>query len=280
MYTGSIVLGKDRVLVQFNMDLRWLYLLLTDKNQWSTLWSKTIQFLQTNIFHKFSKRKILKNEMLYIVSDIRFKNPNSASPIKCFYGNIDELIDYSKKHKKLILLYMEDGSAEFPSTFSTSFRSALSHTHVSHLINQHFLFYAVTTRAHYYFKKLYQIYSKLYKFPILLVISPNKEPDDDEEDLFFNSNDDNDNKSKLKPNTKIKIKTRTLLEICDYMENNLFAAILLPPPELNGDNILHFLHRYVCLSVWLFIYALYNYYNFVVIIFDIHFDIYYKFYSY
>ena len=111
---------------------------------------------------------------------------------------------------------------------------------MSQLINRKFIFYGVTTKAHYYFKKIYQIYSKLSRFPILLVLTPSSDAESLETDLKstkptfasksrssrYKTDIESDNHGEYRQKQQKQINKHklplSLLEICDHIGKMLY----------------------------------------------------------
>ena len=166
----GMVLGKDRVLLQFNLDLKWLYLLIINKQKWLQLRDNILSFF-TNIYETIDQKKRYNKDILNILSDIRFRNDKCLLKVYNIPSLI-ECVNYAYNKPKLILLYIEDNYSSMPSQYASLFRRCLSHTKLSEYINDNYILTVATVYSHSIYKKLYQQYSKLAKFPILLVIEP------------------------------------------------------------------------------------------------------------
>ena len=166
----GMVLGKDRVLLQFNLDLKWLYLLIINKQKWLQLRDNILSFFN-NIYESIDQKKRYNKDILSILSDIRFRNDKCLLKVYNMPSLI-ECINYAYNKPKLVLLYIEDNYSNMPSQYASLFRRCLSHTKLAEYINDNYILTIATVYSHSVYKKLYQQYSKLAKFPILLVIEP------------------------------------------------------------------------------------------------------------
>lgn len=228
MSKSGLVLGKDRVLVQFNLDLRWLYLLVTDREEWYNL-GQTIKLYFFSILDRFNREKIMKREMLYILSDIRFRNDKCV--LKAFSGSFEDSLQYSYDNAKLLVVYVEDGNAEFPTQFCSTFRKSLSDEKLSNLINNNFVLYVTTTTASSLTKRIYKHFGKIPKFPILLVFTP------------FNTFPENNPFDQVDPSNQTQLNRKKRKIDMNQLESSLFASITYPPAELTGDHIVRLLQR-------------------------------------
>lgn len=135
---SGFIFGKDRVLVQFNVDLKKVFTSLFDSDKWNRFWGSAIRLIRFHIDSKFQFRK----NAVEIVSDIRERNVGSK--LKCFVGTIDEAYLFAKSNQRLIVVYIEGGDTRFPSSSSAICRSALSDPLVGNILNDEYVFYAST----------------------------------------------------------------------------------------------------------------------------------------
>ena len=128
----ELVLGKDRELVHFAIDLKWVWGLLTNKltyiNFAKASW-RGIRSLAgvTNGGKEF--REIAVDILRYI------RSVNSESTIKLFLGNIKMAEWLAANTDRLILVYIEDGSTKRNFECCVSYRRALSDPLLGDFIN-------------------------------------------------------------------------------------------------------------------------------------------------
>ena len=165
---SQIVLGKDRLLIQGNLDLKWLYAKVTKDIDWNQLISNMFE----NLAAIFDSRRHFKNILIRILSDIRMRC--NESKLKCFLGTIQDAARYAQKTKRLVVIYIEDGDYRSPSPSSSFFRTALSDPAIGSLLNDEFVFFAGSTR-HGSTKKIARDLNarKYVDFPLFAVVNPN-----------------------------------------------------------------------------------------------------------
>lgn len=128
----ELVLGKDRELVHFAIDLKWVWGILTDKltyiNFAKASW-RGIRSLAgvTNGGKEF--REIAVDILRYI------RSVNHESTVKLFLGNIKMAEWLATNTDRLILVYIEDGSKKRNFECCVSYRRALSDPLLGDFIN-------------------------------------------------------------------------------------------------------------------------------------------------
>jgi len=239
---NGLILGKDRVLLQLNMDLKWLFLLLTDNTQWQHL-GDSISSTFIGLFDVFRSSKIMHKEVMNLISDIRFRNPRSH--LRTFQGTLNQAIQHGYETGKLVVFYIEDNRSEYPSVFGSNFRKCLADERISTALNEDFIFYAATTHSHKHFKQIYQLYGKLPKFPILLVVSPYDVCAAAKISVTIGSNIKRGFFSFLRRHklSSFGFRRRPLsLQLnLSELEKHVCAGLAVPMAELTGDGVFQFL---------------------------------------
>ena len=235
----GMVLGKDRVLLQFNLDLKWLYLLIINKQKWLQLRDNILSFF-TNIYETIDQKKRYNKDILNILSDIRFRNDKCLLKVYNI-PSLVECINYAYNKPKLILLYIEDNYSSMPSQYASLFRRCLSHTKLSEYINDNYILTIATVYSHSIYKKLYQQYSKLAKFPILLVIEPY--------DIYSTTTTtagtgDMASGSMSSTVSFLNIFGQTRPKALDYaqLEGSVVGVLAVPAVDMRSDHMYQFLH--------------------------------------
>ena len=234
----GMVLGKDRVLLQFNLDLKWLYLLIINKQKWLQLRDNILSFCN-NIYESIDQKKRYNKGILNILSDIRFRNDKCLLKVYNMPSLI-ECINYAYNKPKLILLYIEDNYSNMPSQYASLFRRCLSHTKLSEYINDNYILTIATVYSHSVYKKLYQQYSKLAKFPILLVIEPY-----DIYSTTITAGTGGGASGSTSPNVSFhKIFGQTRPKALDYtqLEGSVVGVLAVPMGDMRSDHIYQFLY--------------------------------------
>ena len=129
----ELVLGKDRELVHFAIDLRWVWKKVTDKmtyiNFMKASWKKMKSLAGvTNSSQEF------KDVAVDILQFIR--SLNIESTLKLFLGNIELAEWLATTTQRFILVYIEDGTSRSPSSGSMQYRRALSDSSLGEFINE------------------------------------------------------------------------------------------------------------------------------------------------
>lgn len=239
---NGLILGKDRVLLQLNMDLKWLFLLLTDSTQWKLV-GERISSTLLGLFDGFHSSKTMHQEVVNVISDIRFRNPRST--IRTFQGTLNQAIQHGYETGKLVVFYIEDNRSEYPSVFGSNFRKCLADDRIGSALNEDFIFYAATTHSHKYFKQIYQLYGKLPKFPILLVVTPYDVKAAARVSVTIGSNVKRGffsflRRHKLPLSGFRRIPLAQQLNLVE-LEKHVCAALAVPLAELTGDSVFQFL---------------------------------------
>ena len=129
----ELVLGKDRELVHFSVDLKWVWSKMTNKLTYidfmRSSW-KGIRYLAG----LEDSDKLFKEIAVDMLQHIR--SINDESSLKLFQGNIKLAEWLSMNTGRLILIYIEDGSAKSPTSNSIQYRIALSDSLLGKFINQ------------------------------------------------------------------------------------------------------------------------------------------------
>lgn len=129
----ELVLGKDRELIHFAIDLKWVWTKLTDKLTY-------INFLKSSwrgvkgLTGMTNSGNGFRDIAIDILSFIRSLNPEST--VKLFQGNIEMAEWLANQADKLILMYIEDGSSKTPSIDSVHYRRTLSDPTLGDFINE------------------------------------------------------------------------------------------------------------------------------------------------
>ena len=131
----ELYLGKDRELVHFSVDLKWIWMKLMDKQTYINFLSSTWKMMTslTGLVDSNSSQDV-KDIAIDILSYMRSINPDT--PIKLFHGSISRAQSYAVTTNRLLLVYIEDGRSKAPSKISMQFRHALADTNLGRLINE------------------------------------------------------------------------------------------------------------------------------------------------
>ena len=129
----ELVLGKDRELVHFAIDLKWVWRKVTDKmtyiNFMKASWRKMKSIAGVN-----DSSQEFKDVAVDILQYIRSVNVESS--LKLFLGNIELAEWHATITQRFILVYIEDGTSRSPSSGSIQYRRALSDNSLGELINE------------------------------------------------------------------------------------------------------------------------------------------------
>ena len=130
---SSKFLGKDREVVHLNVDLKWIWSKITDRNTYLGIinhwWG-----IATKAFDRWSGRQEFKDICIDILLHIR--SVNLDTKIRVFHGSIVTAARFAANTNRLLLLYIEDGDSREPSSHSTFFRNALSNSTLGNIINE------------------------------------------------------------------------------------------------------------------------------------------------
>ena len=128
-------LGKDRELVHFTVDLKWIWMKLMDKQTYINFLSSTWKMVTslTGLVDGNSSQD-LKEIAVDILSYMRSVNPDT--PIKLFHGSISRAKTYAATTNRLLLVYVEVGRSKTPSRNSIQFRQALADADLGRFINE------------------------------------------------------------------------------------------------------------------------------------------------
>lgn len=128
----ELVLGKDRELVHFAIDLKWVWKKVTDKmtyiNFMKASWRK-----MKSIAGVTSSGQEFKNIAVDILHYIR--SVNVGSTLKLFLGDIELAEWLATTTQRFILVYIEDGTSRLPSSESIQYRRVLSDNSLGDFIN-------------------------------------------------------------------------------------------------------------------------------------------------
>jgi hypothetical protein len=128
----ELVLGKDRELVYFSVDLKWVWSKLIDKKTYvdclRCAWGGIKDL--AGVVDSSQEFKEIAIELLQYIRSI-----DSESPIKLFAGNIKQAELLAVNTGRLILIYIEDGNVDSPSLKSMECRNCLSSQVLGKLIN-------------------------------------------------------------------------------------------------------------------------------------------------
>jgi hypothetical protein len=190
---SDLILGKDRILLQFNIDLKSLFRKVLNRNQWILAWNHLIDLFANLQLLKSQRRKVFKRNAISILSDIRSRKSNdnifdssynifstSSNKLTSFLGTIDDCLVYAMKRKKFIVLYVEDNHVDYPTKASVLYRKALSDLNLAQYMNDNNIFY-ITTTKHRDTKLMFQklnINEKDIEYPLFAIINPFLEQDD------------------------------------------------------------------------------------------------------
>lgn len=139
----ELYLGKDRELVHFSVDLRWIWLKLTDKHTYINFLKSTWNAI-TSIYTLADGSNEVKDSVIDIMYYIR--SINDKSPLKFFHGSLSRAEWLATTTGRFLLVYIEEGSSKTPSITSLQYRHALADTNLGQFINEQFIFYAGTTQ--------------------------------------------------------------------------------------------------------------------------------------
>jgi hypothetical protein len=129
----ELVLGKDRELIHFAIDLKWVWTKLTDKFTYVNFLKSSWRGVK-NLAGMTNGGKEFRDIAIDILSFIRSLNPEST--VKLFQGNI-KMAEWLATHTdKLILMYIEEGYSKSPSIESMQYRRTLSDPSLGDFINE------------------------------------------------------------------------------------------------------------------------------------------------
>lgn len=128
----ELVLGKDRELVHLSVDLKWVWSKLTDKSTYINILKTSWRELKY-LVGVVDSSKEFKDNAIEILCYIR--SISTESRIKLFQGNIKAAEWLALNTGRLVLIYVEDGNAKFPSIGSMHYRNALSLPLLGNFIN-------------------------------------------------------------------------------------------------------------------------------------------------
>jgi len=132
-------LGKDRELVHFAVDLRWIWEQLTDMDTYMNFlhgaWQALVNLVGAVNGSSSNNNKGAKpSAAIDILSYIRAADP--VSPLKMFHGtNLSRADWFAAATGRLLLVYVEEGSSSKPSAASVGYRVALSDPGLGTFIN-------------------------------------------------------------------------------------------------------------------------------------------------
>lgn len=134
----ELVLGKDRELIHFAVDLKWVWTKLTDKLTYINFVRSSWRGVK-NLAGITNGGKEFRDIAIDILSFIRSLNPEST--VKLFQGNI-KMAEWLATHTdKLILMYLEEGNSKSPSIDSMQYRRTLSDPSLGDFINEKVSFF-------------------------------------------------------------------------------------------------------------------------------------------
>ena len=126
-------LGKDRELVHFAVDLRWIWEQLTDMDTYMNIVRGAWRAL-SNLTGLVNGGNGADTTAIDILSYIRAADP--MSKLKMFHGaNMSRAEWFAAATGRLLLVYVEDGSSSKPSAASVRYRNALSDPGLGAFIN-------------------------------------------------------------------------------------------------------------------------------------------------
>jgi hypothetical protein len=136
----EMLLGKDRELLSFSIDLKWLWSKIVDLETWSDIFAKVIDKFNPNTLKNESDKEA-KNINLKILSGIRKLSKYSA--LKIFKGTLDQAQAYCMLKSRFMVLYVEDASDW---NLNLICRKTLADNSVGHIINDQFVLYCGNTK--------------------------------------------------------------------------------------------------------------------------------------
>lgn len=137
----ELVMGKDRELFSFSVDLKWLFSRIIDPAFWVSIIRKVENKLspfKTGPAHDFEAREI----RLEIYSCIR--RLSSSSIIKVFSGTLREAQEYCVMKNRFLILYIEDKMDKQ----NIICRKNLANNSIGGVVNDRFVFYVGSARHH------------------------------------------------------------------------------------------------------------------------------------
>jgi hypothetical protein len=133
-FRRDLILGKDRELLYFSVDLKWMFGRLTDKHTYVSILRGAWKFL-SRLWGGFAGTKDSKDAAVDILQYIRSVNPDS--PVKLFQSSSLQRAEWlALATERLLLVYIEDGDTRLPTPDSIHYRRALSDQSLGHLINE------------------------------------------------------------------------------------------------------------------------------------------------
>ena len=136
----EIVMGKDRELLSFSVDLRWLGSKLVDPNWWveilRTLASQMNPFRPSPEFEAEAKENSLE-----IYSGI--KRLSKSSVVKIFGGSLQKVQEYCILKNRFLVVYIEDSVDR---KLNTICRKTLADNAIGNALNERFILYAGNAR--------------------------------------------------------------------------------------------------------------------------------------
>jgi hypothetical protein len=132
-FRRDLILGKDRELLYFSIDLKWVLERLTDKHTYVNILKGAWRSL-SRLWGTFDGANDFKDAAVDILQYVRSINPDS--PVKLFQSSSLKRAEWlALATERLLLVYIEDGSTKSPSLDSIKCRRALSNQFLGHLIN-------------------------------------------------------------------------------------------------------------------------------------------------
>lgn len=125
-------LGKDRELIHFSVDLKWVWNKISDKMTYLTFIRNIYDSIKDFAGIVDSKEEF-KGIAIDLLHDIRLINPSSH--LKLILGDIKTAEWLAKKMNRIILIYIEDGDVNSPSDVSMQYRKVLSDPVLGDFIN-------------------------------------------------------------------------------------------------------------------------------------------------
>jgi len=174
----DFVVGKDRELLHFSIDLKWLFEKLGDKATWMRLLDFSIQSI-LRLSHVYEAEHQYRLQAAKLYRQIQLMNPANCS-IRVFQGSMTDAQHFSLLKDRFILLYCEEEVADVvPSMETILARKALASSRVGGLVNDQFIFMSAFHRHPYakYASSLIESFrtKKPLKYPYFVVLAP-KEP--------------------------------------------------------------------------------------------------------
>ena len=136
----ELVLGKDRELVHFSVDLMLVWSKLTDKSTYIDFMRSSWRGIR-NFAGVVDSENEFKAIAIEILRDIRLTN--SGSCIKLFQGNMKLAEWLATNTGRFVLIYIEDGNIKTPSSSSVKYRYSLGDSNLGKYINDevHFAYF-------------------------------------------------------------------------------------------------------------------------------------------